>query len=69
MLPRLTHRLPLQLAMAKPKRGGSRPRTKEKEDKAVRKDDVYEAQDSDPDELRHASRYDVGRGRAAAGGP
>lgn len=48
--------------MAKPGRGGGRPpkpKGKKKEPATIRPDDVYEAEDSDPDELRHAARYDV----------
>ena len=46
--------------MAKSKGAGGRRRAKpEKQEDVVRSDDVYEAEDSDPDELRHASRYDV----------
>lgn len=50
--------------MAKPRRGGGRPpraRGKRPED-AVRKDDVYEAEDAEADEERHAERYDVSYG-------
>lgn len=50
--------------MAKPRRGGGRPpraRGKRPED-AVRKDDVYEAEDAEADEERHAERYDVSFG-------
>lgn len=50
--------------MAKPRRGGGRPpraRGKRVED-AVRKDDVYEAEDAQADEERHAERYDVSFG-------
>lgn len=54
--------------MAKPKRGGGRPpkRVKKAED-AVRKDDVFEAEDSDPEEDKHGERYDV-RPRGRRGG-
>ena len=56
--------------MPKPKgRGGGRAPGRGKADKkerAIRTDDVYEADEADPDELRHASRYDV---RPAGEGP
>lgn len=56
--------------MPKPKgKGGGRPAGRGKPDKkepAIRTDDVYEADEADPDELRHASRYDV---RPAREGP
>lgn len=48
--------------MPKPSRGGGRPpggKKKKTEAPSVRPDDVYEAEDSDPDELRHADRFDV----------
>ena len=45
-------------AMAKRKARGKPPPKKEKVPE-VRKDDVYEALDSDPDEVKHAGRFDV----------
>ncbi|KAI3427018.1 hypothetical protein D9Q98_006960 [Chlorella vulgaris] len=47
--------------MPKPSRGGGRPpsgKEKKTEAPSIRPDDVYEAEDSDPDELRHADRFD-----------
>lgn len=43
---------------------GGRPSAKRK--KGRKAADVFEAQDSDPDEEKHAQRYDVRAGPAAA---
>ena len=49
--------------LPKPKpKGKAAARPAKPKPATTRKDDVYEAEDSDPDELRHAYRYDVSLG-------
>lgn len=44
--------------------GGGRPvKQSRREPKTVKDSDLFEAEDSDPDEVKNASRYDVSEGR------